>query len=179
MEFYIGTICVFGFQFAPRNWAYCNGSLRPIASNTALFSLLGTTYGGDGRTTFGLPNLQGRSAIDQGQLAGGSLYTMGETAGTQSVTILTSNMPAHAHSVTFAINADARDTGSSDSPQGNYPALSTSNIYGGPPATTNVFMKPPVITLGNSGAQMPIGISDPSLVMNYCICQYGIFPSRN
>ena len=90
---YIGTIQPFGFNFAPRNWAQCNGQLLSISSNTALFSLLGTQYGGNGTTTFALPNLQGRSMLHQGNLAGGSSYVIGQTGGTESVTLTTANLP--------------------------------------------------------------------------------------
>lgn len=177
MDAYIGTICVFGFNFAPYQWAYCNGQIMAISQNTALFSLLGVTYGGNGTTTFGLPNLQGRAAIDQGQLQGGSLYTMGETAGTDSVTVLTSNMPAHNHPVTLALKGNDRDN-SSQSPAGAYPATSAGgvNIFN---SSQNANMKSPTVTIGTSGGSIPIPISDPSLVMNYSICLYGMYPSRN
>src|SRR5688572_23079263 len=99
-EVYLGQIMVFAFNFAPRGWLSCSGQLLAINSNTALFSLLGTTFGGDGRTTFALPDLRGRSMISQGQGVGLSPVVMGEIAGTENVTVLTTNMPAHIHSVT-------------------------------------------------------------------------------
>ncbi len=181
MDAFIGSICAFGFNFAPYQWAYCNGQVMSISQNSALFSLLGTTYGGNGTSTFGLPNLQGRAAIHQGQLAGGSTYTMGETAGTENVTVLTSNMPAHAHSVTMTLNAnaDGRNPANASSPLGTYPAPSAKvvNPYNSAAGASN--LKSPTITLGSSGGSQPMAISDPSLVMNFCICLYGIFPSRN
>jgi microcystin-dependent protein len=179
METYLGTICVFGFNYTPYGWQYCNGQILPISSNAALFSLLGTYYGGNGTSTFGLPNLQGRTAIHEGQLTGGSLYTIGETSGVENVTVLISNMPAHAHSVSMAINAN-NSRQSSDSPVGAYPAPSVNNVnnYNSTP-TNNVFMKPATVTLGTSGGSIPVSISDPSLVMNYCIAMQGIFPTRN
>jgi microcystin-dependent protein len=179
MDTFIGTICVFGFNFAPRNWAFCNGQLVAIQSNTALFSLLGTTYGGNGTTTFALPNLQGRAAVCQGQLLGGSNYIMGEMGGNDNVTVLISNMPAHAHNVGIVVNANARAQ-STNSPSGAFPAPSEKNQNNySTTSTTGVLMKGISTTLGASGGSTPIPISDPSLVMNYCICQYGIFPSRN
>jgi len=180
METFLGSVCVFGFNFAPYGWQYCNGQILPISQYAALFSLLGTYYGGNGTSTFGLPNLQGRASIHMGQHSGGSLYTIGETGGVDNVTILTSNMPAHSHSLSMSINANNRAQ-SSSSPVGAYPAMSanTLNNYNPPPASTNVFMKPASITLGTSGGSIPVTISDPTLVMNYCIAMTGIFPTRN
>ena len=98
---YIGQIQSFGFNFAPRGWALCNGQTLPISQNTALFSLLGTYYGGNGQSTFQLPNLQGRVAVGMGQSPGTSNYVIGQSAGTENVSILTSNMPSHTHVATF------------------------------------------------------------------------------
>jgi len=179
MESYIGTICIFGFNFAPKNWAFCNGQLIAIQSNTALFSLLGTTYGGNGTTTFGLPNLQGRVANSQGQGAGLSDYVMGELSGTDSVTILSSNMPAHNHTVSLSLNANATAS-SGNNPSGTFPGLAggTTKLYN-TAATGGVFMTNPTVTIGASGGNQPIAISNPTLIMNYCICLYGIYPARN
>src|SRR5262245_64766586 len=112
-EPFLGEIRMFGGNFAPRGWAFCNGQLLSIAQNTALFSLLGTTYGGDGQTTFALPNLQGRFAMHWGNASGLSPRTLGEVSGTESVTLLTSQLPAHTHPVA-AISAD----GNTESPVG-------------------------------------------------------------
>lgn len=180
MEAYLGTICVFGFNYAPYGWQYCNGQILAISQNAALFALLGTYYGGNGTSTFGLPNLQGRNAIHMGQLSGGSLYTIGEFAGVDTVTVLISNMPAHNHTVSMTINANGR-TQSTNSPIGAYPAVSSVGVsnYNNPPASSNVFMKPATVTIGTSGGSIPVNISDPTLVMNYCIAMTGIFPTRN
>src|SRR5437867_10086859 len=113
MDPFVAEIRIFPFNFAPRGWAFCNGQLMPISQNTALFSLLGTTYGGDGRSTFGLPNLQGCSPMHPGQGPGLSLHDLGETGGSDSVTLLNSEMPAHTHTVGAAVNVN----GSSTSPQ--------------------------------------------------------------
>jgi microcystin-dependent protein len=179
MDTYIGSICIFGFNFAPRNWAFCNGQLLAISSNTALFSLLGTYYGGNGTSNFALPNLQGRVANHQGQLAGGSSYTIGETSGTDTTTILTSNLPAHNHTLSLALNANATAV-STGSPAGAFPGLSTpaTKIYAAA-ATSGINMTAPSVTLANAGGSTPISIANPTLVMNYCVCLYGIFPTRN
>jgi microcystin-dependent protein len=180
MEAYLGTICVFGFNFAPYGWQYCNGQILPISTNAALFSLLGTYYGGNGTSTFGLPNLQGRNAIHMGQLQGGSLYTIGEFAGVDNVTVLISNMPAHMHTITQTPNGFNGRGSSSATPQGNYPASSsTAENNFNSVFSTGSAMKAPSITIGTSGGSIPVTISDPSLVMNYCIAMTGIFPTRN
>jgi len=177
MDAYIGTICIFGFNFAPYQWALCQGQILPISSNAALFSLLGTTYGGNGTSTFGLPNLQGKSAIHMGQLSGGSLYTMGEFSGVDNVTILTSNMPAHSHTTTYALKCDSTGSSSPNS-QNNYNGNTTGKPYAAA-ASGGTVMGSFGATLGNQGGSAPITISDPTLVMNYCIALFGIFPTRN
>src|SRR5512135_3601787 len=99
---FVAEIRIFGFNFAPKGWAFCNGQLMPISQNTALFSLLGTTYGGDGKSTFGLPNLQGSAPMQQGQGPGLTLRDLGEIGGEQSVTLLQTEMPVHSHVVQAA-----------------------------------------------------------------------------
>jgi len=177
MDAYIGTICIFGFNFAPRNWALCQGQLVPIAANTALFSLLGTYYGGNGTTNFALPNLQGRASVHQGQGLGLSPYFIGEITGTDTVTVLSTNLPSHVHTTTFALKCDS-GAASSPNPQNNYSGNATGKPYASA-STSGVTMAAFGATLGNTGGSQPMSISDPSLVMNYSICQYGIFPSRN
>lgn len=177
METYLGTICVFGFNYAPYGWQYCNGQILPISTNAALFSLIGTYYGGNGTSTFGLPNLQGRCAIHLGQLQGGSLYTIGEFSGAENVTVLISNLPAHNHGYTFALNCNTTAASANQqSPNNNYPATSSEAIYN---SAQNANMAAPTVTLGTTGGSTPITISDPALVMNYCIAMTGIFPTRN
>src|SRR5271170_1181314 len=121
METYLGTILMVGFNFAPVGWALCNGQLLSIAQNTALFSLLGTTYGGDGRSTFALPNLQSRVPIHQGQGTGLSPYTIGQVGGTENVTLLSAQMPSHNHLI--AIN---NTPGASADPTNNIQAEAAS-----------------------------------------------------
>ncbi|MGJ7031952.1 phage tail protein [Niabella hirudinis] len=178
MEPFLGMIAMFGFNFAPRGWAFCNGQLLPIAQNTALFALLGTTYGGDGRVTFGLPNLQGRTPVGFGQGAGLSNYVLGQVSGTESATLTINNLPAHGHPVT--INA-AADPGDSSDPTGAYPA-NTGNLdkeYKSGTVTNKVAMNAGMATAGNTGNTQPFAILQPSLAVNFCIAMEGIFPSRS
>lgn len=179
MQAFIGTICVFGFNFAPRDFQYCNGQLISIQQNSALFSLLGTYYGGNGTTNFALPNLQNRNSVHMGQLTGGSLYTIGEVTGTDSVTLLPSNLPPHAHTVTMQMKSynGGRTAANSNTPVGTFPALNAKNPYN--TASSGNPMQQATVTLGTTGGTVPIAITDPTLVMNYCICMYGIYPSRN
>ena len=130
-EPFIGEIKIFGFNFAPQNYQLCSGQLLSIAQNTALFSLLGTTYGGDGQTTFALPDLRGRMPIGQGQGPGLPNYVMGQLSGTTSVTLLTANLPAHTHaaqgiSINMPVSTSGGDT---DSPQGAYLANNGSEVF--------------------------------------------------
>lgn len=180
MDVYIGSVCIFGFNYAPYGWTFCRGQVLSIASNTALFSLLGTYYGGNGTSTFGLPNLQGRAALDDG--TGFSTYSMGSAGGARTATILASNMPLHTHNLSLSINANpgGRSGASSSSPVGNFPAPSVGvvNDYSSTP-TGGSFMQPATVSLGSVGSGVPLSIENPYLVMNYCICQFGIFPTRN
>ncbi len=170
MEPFIGQIQAFGFNFAPQGWAQCNGQLLSIAQNTALFSLLGTMYGGNGQTTFGLPDLRGRFPLHMGQGPGLPFYTQGEIGGTPSITLLTQNLPAHTH----PLQLSAAEEGTSETPQGNYIAGNGSNGFAATPdvvmATSNV---------GITGNNTPFSNMNPYLCVNYCIALVGIFPSRN
>jgi microcystin-dependent protein len=177
-EPYIGGIVLFAGNFAPRGWALCNGQLLSISQNTALFSILGTTYGGDGVQTFALPNLQGRVAIHPGNGAGLSPYVLGQTAGNESVTLLTTQIPSHNHLVNGTGAAPARGGAN---PIGNYPAAVTvasgavPDIYAStaPTGTMNGNM----ITL--TGGNQPHSNIQPYQCVNYIIALQGIFPSRN
>lgn len=169
----IGEIRLFAGNFAPRNWAFCNGQLLSIAQNTALFSILGTTYGGNGQTTFGLPDLRGRVPIHPGQGPGLSNYSLGQTAGAESVTLLQSNMPAHNH----LVNAVASG-GNQAAPTGNLPAVEstgTSKNYSDSSATAQ--MNP--ATISPAGGNQPFSVIQPYQCLNYIIALQGIFPSRN
>jgi microcystin-dependent protein len=178
MEGTIGEIRLFAGNFAPKHWAFCQGQLLSIAQNTALFSILGTTYGGNGQTTFALPDLRGRVPVGAGTGPGLSPIALGEMAGTPTVTLLTSNLPAHTHTL-MASN----QPGATPEPAGNVAAVLTdSSGTGAPPnngylSTFNTSMNPQAIS--PAGGSMPINIMQPYLGLNYIICMYGLFPARN
>jgi len=170
---FIGQITLFAGNFAPRNWALCNGQLLSIAQNTALFSILGTTYGGDGRTTFGLPDLRGRVPIHPGQGPGLSSYQLGQQAGTENVTLLTNQLPAHSHAVNAVANG-----GNQASPVGNLPAIeSTGTSMDYSNATATGQMSPGMIA--SAGGNQPVPVVQPYQCINFIIALQGIFPSRN
>jgi microcystin-dependent protein len=183
MDVFTGTILGFGFNFAPRGWAMCWGQVISIAQNTALFSLLGTTYGGNGQTTFALPNLSGRTAIGWGNAGGGlSSYTIGEVAGTETTTLLTANMPAHSHAIN--VNTGAATTnapgntlylGQSDGSDPGTGNPVTVNIY--TPTAPNAQLSPTAMSI--VGGSQPFNNLQPYLAITYCIALQGIFPSRN
>ena len=173
---------MFAGNFAPRNWAFCQGQLMSISQNTALFSILGTTYGGNGQTTFALPDLRGRVPKGTGQGPGLSNITLGEVSGTETVTLLTTQMPAHTHAVTSALAVN-QNAGTTNNPVGKYlaggvdPTANPIPTYADAPAGGN--LNGLTVSLANAGNSQPIPISNPYLGMNYIICLFGIFPSRN
>lgn len=183
MEGYISEIRMFAGNFAPANWSFCNGSLQSIAANTALFALIGTTYGGDGITTFGLPDLRSRVAIHNGTGAGLSNYQLGQMGGTESITLLAANVNNHAHTVTGNAGiAVASGDGQTPVAINNFPAVNGEHIYS--TATDNSTMAPASLTGVTVAPQTPSGSTpistqQPYLAMNFIICQFGIFPSRN
>jgi microcystin-dependent protein len=156
------------YNFAPQGWAFCNGQIMSIAQNSALFSLLGTTYGGNGQTTFALPDLRGRVAISSGQGPGLQNYSLGEVAGSESVTLLSTQMPAHTHLV-------GASTGSAQAtPDNAFPGSDTSTqIYDLAASTT---MNPQMIQ--PAGGSQPHENRQPYLVLNYIIALQGVYPSR-
>jgi len=174
---YLGEIRMFGGNFAPVGWALCNGQLLSISQNAALFSILGTTFGGDGVQTFGLPDLRGRAPLHWGQGTGLSNYTLGAQTGTESVTLMQNQMPAHTHQV----NASSTN-GSSAAAQGALPATvvpargqsAAPDIYGTAPNTT---MNPQMISA--SGGSQPHNNMQPSLCVSFIIATTGIYPSRS
>lgn len=172
-EPFIGQIVITGFNFAPRGYATCDGQVLSIAQYTALFSLLGTTYGGNGQTTFGLPDLRGRAAMNQGQGPGLTNRTIGESAGETAHTLTTAEMPIHNHMLMASSIA-----GSSLSPLGKYFAAdATGAIKTYSDANPDTTMNPNVI--GLSGGNQPHSNMQPYLVINFSIALEGIFPSRN
>ncbi len=165
---FIAEIIMFGGNFAPRGWAFCSGQLLSIAQNTALFSLVGTTYGGDGQTTFALPDLRGRVPIHPGQGPGLSPYSLGQQGGVENVTLTLNQIPAHNHSMN-ANSGAAADT----LPNGN--VLSEGGIYTN--AVPNAQLNPAAI--GNAGGSQPHPNMQPYTCINYIIALQGIFPPRN
>jgi microcystin-dependent protein len=162
---------MFGFGFAPQGWALCNGQLLPIDQNQALFSLLGTTYGGDGRTTFALPDLQSRVPVGQGQSPGLSSYAEGQAGGAETVTLAATQLPGHTHPVKASSS-----TADSDQPEGRTLARSASHSYTAKPDASTVMN---VDMLGDAGGSQPHDNIQPYLAVNFCIALIGIFPSRS
>jgi microcystin-dependent protein len=180
MEGVIAQILLFAGTFAPRNWAYCNGQLIPIAQNSALFSLLGTTYGGDGRVNFALPNLQGRVAIGAGQGPGLSPYALGQAGGTEQVTLTTNNMPAHIHPATATVSVGVSSAGATaEDPDGALLTTTNAPFYATGAPGGHLGGVSASATVGMAGGNAPVAIMPPYLALNYVICLYGIFPSRN
>jgi microcystin-dependent protein len=181
-EPFVGEVKLLGFNFPPLGYQTCAGQLMSIAQNTALFSLLGTTYGGDGQTTFALPDLQGRVPIGQGQGPGLPFYSMGEEAGTPSVTLVTANLPQHIHTLNAAkVQLQASSANADEnSAVGLFPANAGTPVYSGAP-TANTFTGGTTITgtTDIAGGGMPFSIANPYLVLNYSIALEGIYPSRN
>lgn len=181
-EPFIATIQAYGFNFAPYQWALCAGQQMAIQQNTTLFSLLGTVYGGNGQTTFGIPDLRGRVAVGQGQGPGLSPYTIGEVTGTETVTLTTNQMPMHTHPLiaTSTAAAATAPTGAEvlAAPNGEDANLGavTVKMYA-PPDANNKQLAPQ--SIGVAGGSQPFSILQPLLCVNYSIALYGIYPSRN
>ena len=167
---FVAEIRIFPFNFAPKGWAFCDGQLMPLSQNTALFSLLGTTYGGNGKSNFALPNLQGRAPMQPGQGPGLSLHDLGETAGSESVTLLDSEIPAHSHSVTVS-QADGIARFPNDE------LLATGIGVGMYAAPANIKQASANI-LSASGGDQPHNNMMPYLTFNFCIALQGVFPPR-
>jgi len=200
MEPYIGQIQAFGFNYAPQGWAQCNGQLLSITQNTALFSLLGTAFGGDGRTTFGLPDLQGRVPIGMGNGAGLSSYEIGEKGGAETCTLTPSQMPYHTHGVSVGSGGTPSATvncnnsnGAQSAPNGNYPGASQAASRGGPPVDTpyasaaNATMAAgmvaldvplPTVQVQPAGSSQAFSLLQPYQAVNYSIALTGYFPPR-
>ena len=168
---FLGEIRMAGFNFAPRGWAFCAGQLLAISQNDALYALVGTTFGGDGVNTFGMPDLRGRLPINQGQGPGLSPYVLGQKAGTESVTLTTAQIPAHSHVITAA-SSGAR----SANPSNNLLGSGEADIYNHDGANA-VALSPNAIA--QSGGSQPHDNLQPYLCINFIIALEGVFPSRN
>ena len=176
----MAVVTAVAYDFAPKNWALCNGQTLAIAQNQALFSLLGTTYGGNGVNNFNLPNLMGRTPVGTGQSTTGVNYTLGEVTGTENVTLTQQNLPPHVHNGPVTVTPRAGNSADDSTPAGNYPGQVASG-YAATPAA-GVFMQGPTVTsvsIGTAGGSQPFSVLTPYLVVNFIICLYGIFPSRN
>jgi microcystin-dependent protein len=175
---FLGEIKIVAFNFAPKFWATCDGQILAIASNTALFSLLGTQYGGNGQTTFALPDLRGRAPIHQGTGPGLSLRTMGENGGSENVTLLVSQIPSHIHTLASANVPSVDATGNATTPNGNRPARAGDGESNYSSATSDSS----IALAGNTdvtGGSQPHNNMPPFLTLNFVIALAGIFPPRN
>lgn len=179
MEPFLAQIMFFGGNFAPRGWAFCNGQLLAISTNTALFSLLGTTYGGNGQTTFGLPDLRGRSIVHPGQGAGLANVVQGQMGGQETHTLTVNEMPVHAH-VINAINANATFGGNAESggSAGNFFSQNATNTDGADHPINGTVAIPQQSTQPSGGSQ-PFSLRSPYLGIYAIIALEGIFPSRS
>jgi len=169
---FVAEIRIFPFNFAPKGWAWCDGQLMPISQNTALFSLLGTTYGGDGKSTFALPNLEGNAPMHPGQGPGLSLHDLGETGGSETVTLLQSEIPAHSH----GLSASATFAGSGNNPAGNVLAKGAAglNAYAAPGGLVSMSDQ----ALAPAGGDQPHNNMQPYLTFYFNIALQGVFPPR-
>ncbi|WP_299337403.1 phage tail protein [uncultured Psychroserpens sp.] len=184
MDQFLGEIIMFGGNFAPRGWALCNGQLLSIASNSALFSILGTTYGGDGRTTFGLPDLRGRAPISAGHGPGLADFRLGAKGGAETHTLTVPELPAHSHDGsqlkgTLGVN---EEDGTSEDPQGKTIGVATDGLLYNTDAPDKTMTANTVSVsgnTGNTGGNQAFSIRNPYLAVNYIIAVQGTFPSRN
>lgn len=167
---FVAEIRIFGFNFAPKGWAFCDGQIMPISQNTALFSLLGTSYGGDGKSTFALPNLQGNLPLHAGQGPGLSPYDIGQTGGSETVTLLQSEVPLHTHS----LNASASEAGST-APGGQLFAAGQGIAEYAPPAGGAMLAAQMIAPVGGD---QPHNNMQPYLTLSFCIALQGVYPSR-
>ena len=171
---FLAEIRIFPFNFAPTGWAFCDGQILPISQNTALFALLGTTYGGDGKSTFALPDMQGNAPMQPGQGQGLSLRDLGEMSGVESVTLLTSEIPVHTHTMS-ASNSAADEEGQKD-PTNAVPGIQQGSNRMFTALGSNVAMAPQA--LSPAGGGLPHNNMQPYLTLNFCIALQGIFPQR-
>jgi microcystin-dependent protein len=171
---FVAEIRIFPFNFAPTGWAFCNGQILPLSQNTALFSLLGTTYGGDGKSNFALPNMQGNAPMHPGQGPGLSLHDLGETGGSDTVTLLESEIPSHSHGLMMENNLPAADP--SPNPTLGLGKSAGAQVYSSVTNTGIVNMNPNVVA--PAGGDQPHNNLQPYLTLNFCIALQGVYPPR-
>ena len=179
MDAFLGEIRLMGYNFAPRDWMVCAGQILPINSNQALFSLLGTTYGGNGVQTFALPDLRSRVIVGVGQGPGLSNYAQGQISGTENVTLSITQLPQHTHPFTGTLKVADGPASSTDPTLTQYPAAGTARQFG--TGTSNASMAAGTVsgTTAPAGGNQPHENRQPAMAMNYCIATQGYFPSRN
>jgi len=177
---FLGQIEMFGGNFAPRNWAFCDGTLLAISSNTALFSILGTTYGGDGRTTFALPDLRGRVPIHEGNGPGLPTYTLGQKSGQHQLTLTAGQMPSHSHAADDAKLRATTTAADTTNPTGNSLATATGPLYHDTEAPSVDMSADSVdVDMGDTGGGQAYNKMPPYQAINFIIAIQGTFPSRN
>lgn len=173
MDPFVAEIRIFPFNFAPKGWAFCDGQILPLSQNTALFSLLGTTYGGDGKSNFALPNMQGNAPMHPGQGPGLSLHDLGETGGSDTVSLIESEIPSHTHQ----FRGDNQDPGDTSAPSPQTVFAQSTNAF------SYVVPSPPLVAMsGNvlapAGGDQPHNNLQPYLTLNFCIALQGVYPPR-
>lgn len=179
MEGTLAVVTCFAADFAPRNWAYCSGQILPIAQNQALFSLLGTTFGGNGQTTFALPDLRGRAPLGTGQGPGLSNVNLGQVSGAENVTLNVNQIPPHVHNGVFSGRLSWDNAAASQAEVDFVYPAQVANAYSTTQNGNMVAITDVTAVINNAGANQPIPIRSPYLGMSYIICLAGIFPSRN
>jgi len=179
MDPFVGEIRAVGFNYAPRGWALCDGSLIQIRQSTALFSILGTQFGGDGRTTFALPDLRGRAIVNPGQGQGLSPYTIGAKAGVESVTLSTVQMPAHIHGFGGQLSVNPTPPSNAATPTGNYIGVPSQAQYSDTPGADTMAANSVTGTVGAVGDSQAHDNRQPYLALNYIIALQGEFPQRS
>jgi microcystin-dependent protein len=171
MDPFVAEIRIFPFNFAPKGWAFCNGQLLPLSQNTALFSLLGTTYGGNGMSNFGLPNMQGNAPMHPGQGPGLSLHDLGETSGSETVTLLESEIPAHTHN----INGATADIADSNVPVNNNIGKASTKVFN----TVGTAVQMNATSISPVGSSIPHNNMMPYITLSFCIALQGVYPPRS
>jgi microcystin-dependent protein len=179
MEGTLAVVTCFAADFAPRNWAYCSGQILPIAQNQALFSLLGTTFGGNGQTTFALPDLRGRAPLGTGQGPGLSNINLGQVSGSETATLNVNQIPAHVHNGVFSGRLSWDNASASQAEVDFVYPAQVANAYSTTQNGNMVAITDVTAVINNAGSNQPIPIRSPYLGMSYIICLAGIFPSRN